>query len=96
VPISNSYPAAAPVPCTDFIGTEDSSLLDVNGVAVVADSQGYVTTTLVPAASADWLPSGVSFCAFAFTLSASDRTTDGRTAFPLAVFWQDLVGISYP
>ena len=32
---------------------------------------------------------------FAFTLTANDRGADGRDAYPQAVFWQDLTGISF-
>jgi len=42
-----------------------------------------------------WLPAGHNFCAYAFTLTATDRVTDGRTAFPLAFSWPDLIGLSY-
>jgi hypothetical protein len=42
----------------------------------------------------NWLPDGKTFCAFAFTLTANDRVTNGRDAYPQTVFWQDLVGIN--
>lgn len=82
-----SYQAPVPPnPCTSFRGTPDEA---------TADADNYVTTTLQPSGGANWLPAGQNFCAFAFTLSADDRVTDGRTAFPQAVFWQDLIGLSY-
>lgn len=79
--------ASAPYPC-DFRGSRDEPTADVND---------YVLTTLQPGspgAPGTWLPPGHDFCAFAFTLSALDRVTDGRTAYPQVVFWQDLVGLS--
>ncbi|MFZ5546896.1 MAG: hypothetical protein ACOZJZ_25385 [Pseudomonadota bacterium] len=79
---------AAATPC-DFTGTRDEPTADVND---------YVLTELKPnplgADGPHWLPAGHNFCAFAFTLSASDRVTDGRTAYPQVVFWQDLIGLS--
>jgi hypothetical protein len=56
------------------------------------DLDGNTVTQLVPA-SGDWLPDGKDFCAFAFTLAATGRVTDGRSACWQTVFWQDLVGI---
>jgi len=80
--------SAAAVPC-DFTGTRDEP---------TADLQDYVLTGLQPdptgADGPNWLPDGQNFCAFAFTLSAADRVTDGRTAYPQSVFWQDLIGLS--
>lgn len=85
--VAKAYQApVSPNPCTDFRGTPDEA---------TADADNYVTTTLQPRGGANWLPSGQNFCAFAFTLTAADRVTDGRTAFPQAVFWQDLIGLSY-
>jgi hypothetical protein len=78
-------PPVAPNPCTSFRGTPDEA---------TADADGYVDTTLQPSGGANWLPDGFTFCAFAFTLTANDRTTDGRNAYPQAVFWQDLIGLS--
>lgn len=75
-----------PLACSPFHGTPDEA---------TADASGYVTTTVQPT-SGGWLPPGQQFCAFAFTLTAHDRVTDGRTAYPLAVFWQDLIGLSAP
>ena len=80
--------SASPTPC-DFTGTRDEP---------TADLQDYVITALQPnplgADGPNWLPAGHDFCAFAFTLTANDRVTDGRTAYPQVVFWQDLVGLS--
>ena len=50
-------------------------------------------TQLVPT-TGNWLPDDKTFCAFAFTLTANDRVTDGRSAYWQTVFWQDLVGIN--
>ncbi len=81
--------AAAPNSC-NFQGTADATVTEG-----LADIDGYVSTTLVPApAGAHWLPADHNFCAFAFTLTGTDRVTDGRNAFPLAFVWQDLIGIS--
>jgi hypothetical protein len=86
--VPKSY-ASAPVPC-DFTGTSDEP------TAGVGD---YVVTTLQPGVSssalATWLPPEHEFCAFAFTLTAADRVTDGRTAYPQSVYWQDVIGLSY-
>jgi hypothetical protein len=79
-------PPVPPNPCTNFRGTPDEA---------TADAANYVTTSLQPTGGANWLPSGENFCAFAFTLTADDRVTDGRTALPQAVFWQDLIGLSF-
>jgi hypothetical protein len=80
-----SYTAAAN-PC-NFRGTRDEATADVDD---------YVLTALQPS-SGDWLPVGQNFCAFAFTLTANDRVTDGRAGgtYPQVVFWQDLIGLSY-
>ena len=81
-----SYPAPHPPgpadPC-QFHGTADYP----------EDADGNTVTQLVPT-TGNWLPDGKTFCAFAFTLTASDRVTDGRVAYPQTVFWQDLVGIN--
>jgi hypothetical protein len=78
-----SYPAAGlPDPCL-FHGSADFS----------TDADGNTVTQLAPS-SEDWLPAGRTFCAFAFTLTATDRVTDGRSAYWQTVYWQDLVGIS--
>jgi hypothetical protein len=54
-----------------------------------------VLTALQPSpAGTPWLPAGHNFCAYAFTLTANDRVTDGRSAYPQSVFWQDLIGLS--
>jgi hypothetical protein len=78
----------ATLPC-DFTGTRDEPTADVDD---------YVLTTLQPdptgADGPSWLPPDHNFCAFAFTLTANDRVTDGRTAYPQVVFWQDLIGLS--
>jgi hypothetical protein len=80
--------STSPTPC-DFTGTRDEP---------TADLQDYVLTALMPnptgADGPNWLPAGHDFCAFAFTLTAADRVTDGRTAYPQSVFWQDLIGLS--
>ena len=76
---------AAASPCS-FHGTRDE---------VSADLDDYVLTALQPTGGS-WLPEGVTFCAFAFTLSATDRVTDGRSGYPQVVYWQDLIGLTYP
>lgn len=70
-------------PCS-FRGTRDEPTANVDD---------YILTGLQPT-SGNWLPDGQNFCAFAFTLTANDRVTDGRTAYPQVVFWQDLIGLS--
>lgn len=87
--IPASYPAPGLLDPCHFHGTLDFTV-DINGNTV---------TQLVPTVNPDnpsgnWLPDGKTFCAFAFTLTASDRVTDGRDAYPQTVFWQDLVGIN--
>jgi hypothetical protein len=89
VPPSKTYPPpGSPGSCTSFTGTRDEP------TATIDD---YVDTTLQPSSGADWLPTNVNFCAFAFTLRAHDRVTDGRPGgtYPQVVFWQDLIGLSY-
>jgi hypothetical protein len=90
-----SYPAAGLADPCDFHGSPDYPL----------DPSMFTDTTLIPAphtdpgattSSLNWLPSGFSFCAFAFTLTAHDRVTDGVNGYPETVFWQDLVGINAP
>jgi len=78
-----SYPAPGLADPCQFHGTPDFA----------TDSDGNTVTQLVPT-TGNWLPAGKSFCAFAFTLTATDRVTDGRSAYPQTVFWQDLVGIT--
>ena len=77
-----SYPAAGLADPCQFHGTPDFSV----------DADGNTVTQLVPAGG-NWLPDDKTFCAFAFTLTANDRVTDGRSAYWQTVFWQDLVGI---
>jgi len=78
-----AYNSLSPPDC-DFTGTRE-----------FGNAEDYVTTDLQPSGGANWLPDGVTFCAFAFTLRAYDRVTDGRTAHPEVVFWQDLIGLSF-
>lgn len=78
-----SYNSPGPLDC-DFTGTRE-----------FGNAEDYVTTDLQPSGGANWLPGGVTFCAFAFTLRAYDRVTDGRTSNPEVVFWQDLIGLSF-
>jgi len=84
-PVAQRYTAVPP----RFSGT---------GALPAADAQGYVDSVLQPAADAAgrrrWLPEERDFCTFAFTLSASDRVTDGRSGYPSAVLQQDLIGLS--
>ena len=82
--VPKTYPSPSS-PCIPLTGTMGE---------VTADPDGYVTTSLQPSGGANWLPDGVNFCAFAFMLTADDRVTDGRTAYPRAVFWQDLIGLA--
>ncbi len=88
-----SYPATGLADPCNFHGSPDYAL----------DAGGFTETTLQPAshidpgtttANSNWLPDGFAFCAFAFTLTAYDRVTDGRYGYPQTVFWQDLVGIN--
>ncbi|HEY1261100.1 MAG TPA: hypothetical protein VGF34_17765 [Stellaceae bacterium] len=79
--VPTSYPVMG-LPDCQFHGTPDFP----------TDLDGNTVTQLVPA-SGNWLPADRTFCAFAFTLTASDRVTDGRSAYWQTVFWQDLVGI---
>jgi len=80
-----SYPAAGLVDPCQFHGTPDFP----------TDIDGNTVTQLVPTPpGSNWLPDGRTFCAFAFTLTANDRVTNGRSAYWQTVFWQDLVGIN--
>lgn len=81
--IPASYPASGLLHPCQFHGTPDFSM----------DADSNTVTQLVPAIG-NWLPDGRTFCAFAFTLTANDRVTDGRDAYPQTVFGQDLVGIN--
>ena len=83
--IPQSFPAAGLAdPCL-FHGSQDYTL----------DLAGFTETVLVPSpAGTNWLPAGKTFCAFAFTLSASDRVTDGRNGYPPMTPVQDLVGMN--
>lgn len=84
--VPRSYPAAGLVDPCAFHGTDDFA----------QDADGFTETVLQPSPSGStWLPPGKTFCAFAFTLSATDRVTDGRNAYPQTVSWQDLVGMSF-
>lgn len=78
-----SYPAPGLVGPCQFHGSSDFA----------EDVDGNTVTQLVPT-TGNWLPDGKTFCAFAFTLTANDRVTNGRDAYPQTVYWQDLVGIN--
>ena len=77
-----SYPAAGLADPCQFHGSADFA----------TDLDGNTVTQLAPTAG-NWLPDGKTFCAFSFTLTATDRVTDGRSAYWQTVFWPDLVGI---
>jgi hypothetical protein len=78
-----AYPASGLADPCQFHGTPDFP----------EDVDGNTVTQLTPT-TGNWLPDGKTFCAFAFTLTANDRVTDGRSAYWQTVFWQDLVGIN--
>jgi len=78
-----SYPVATLVNPCNFQGSSDFTV----------DADGNTLTILTPD-TGNWLPDGKTFCAFAFTLTASDRVTDGRDGNWQTVWWQDLVGIN--
>ena len=93
--VPQGYPPASPADACNFLGSEDYAL----------DADGFTDTILQPAPHVDpgdltltprttWLPASRTFCAFAFTLTAADRVTDGRSSYPQSVFVQDLVGLS--
>jgi hypothetical protein len=93
--IPQTFPAAGLINPCHFEGTEDYPV----------DADGFTNTILVPAQHLDpgdttlrdsWLPVGKTFCAFAFVLSATDRVTDGRAAYPTAFVHLDLVGLNGP
>lgn len=54
--------------CSQFFGTLDD---------ITSDPDGVVTANIEPAAGADWLETGQSFCTFAVNLSCSRRVTNG-------------------
>jgi len=56
---------------------------------------GYVVAELQPV-SGSWLPAGNTFCAFAFSISATPRLTDGWSLAGGYQLDSDLIGISYP
>lgn len=84
-PVAQRYPALPPR-FTGTLGLPSS------------DEQGYVDSVLQPAPDGTgrrhWLPEQRDFCTFAFTLSATDRVTDGRHGYPSTVLRQDLIGLS--
>jgi len=84
--VPKAFPPPTVNPCT-FHGTRDEPTASIDD---------YVVTALKPD-GINWLATGVTFCAFAFTLTQNDRVTDGRAGgtYPQVVFWQDLVGLSY-
>jgi hypothetical protein len=82
-PLSLSY--SEPTHGNYFFGT-------LNGVAPDADR--YVVAELQPTGGA-WLPAGKNFCAFAFKLYATPRTTNGYGLTPGGYLDFELVGISY-
>lgn len=93
VTASGVVPASYPVfglPACTLHGTPDFTV----------DSDGHTVTQLVPnvdptcSPTGNWLPAGKTFCAFAFILTATDRVTDGRFAFPQTVYWPDMVGLN--
>lgn len=85
-----SYPAPGLADPCQFHGTPDFPV----------DADGNTVTALVPnvdptcSPTGNWLPAGKTFCAFGFFLTATDRVTDGRNAFPQTVFWPDMVGLN--
>lgn len=52
----------------------------------------YVTYAVTP--DDGWLPAGRNFCAFAFELKATERTTNGKGTSTTITLWRELVGIS--
>lgn len=62
--------------------------------AVSPDGAGYVVAELQPNSGA-WLPPATNFCAFAFRLSATPRTTNGYGLSGGSYLDFELVGISY-
>lgn len=80
--ISGSYQNVAPF---RYEGTPDEA---------GADLDGYVEVAVTPV-TGDWLE-GHSFCAFAFSLGATDRTTDGLGVPGGRTVWTELIGLSAP
>ncbi len=62
--------------------------------AVSPDLDNYVVAELQAVAGA-WLPGGKNFCAFAFEIHASPRTTNGYGVFGGYRLDTELIGISY-
>ncbi len=62
--------------------------------AVAPDLDDYVTAELQPA-SGSWLPTGTTFCAFAFEIHARPRTTNGYGLPGSRGLDVELVGISH-
>jgi hypothetical protein len=63
-----------------------------NGVS--PDGNAYVVAELQPVSGA-WLPTGKNFCAFAFEIYATPRTTNGYGLAPQGRLDVELIGISY-
>jgi hypothetical protein len=82
-PLSLVY--SEPVHGNFFLGT-------FNGVG--PDGDGYVVAELQPTGGA-WLPAGKNFCAFAFELYATPRTTNGYSVGGQSRRDLELIGISY-
>ncbi len=97
--------AATPVPVADFTApvqplsltyaepTHGSFFFGTfNGVS--PDGDAYVVAELQPTSGA-WLPAGKNFCAFAFEIYATPRTTDGYDLGVQSRRDVELIGISY-
>lgn len=60
-----------------------------------ADSEGYVTASLVPA-TGGWLDAGQQFCAFGVSLGYQLRLTNGEGMYPSVTAGTVLIGIQRP
>jgi hypothetical protein len=90
VTASNTAPSVAPRTYPD---NGSAGYCALHGTPdFVTDADGNTVTRLDP--SGNWLPAGRTFCAFSFVLTATDRVTNGRSAYWQTVYWPDLVGIS--
>jgi len=64
------------------------------GTWAILNPDGYVEVNVKPTGANPWLPTGKTFCAFSFELSARDRVTDGYNIPSSFTLWRELIGIT--
>jgi hypothetical protein len=93
VPVSDTTAPVQPLTLTYSEPTHGNFFFGTLN-AVSPDADRYVVAELQPDGGA-WLPADKNFCAFAFRLHATPRTTDGYGFTPGGYLDFELVGISY-